>query len=417
MTDTGAELFQTKPCAGRYVIVDGRNALRPTFVKNLEAAPLQAPAASTATYGAAFTTQIPPLQMSEQSVRPPSAPLRRMIANMYLPFKGFMPANVAMSYTNPHVPAPGTAYDVSKDYDQSNLEYYKAHPSQYHDAEPAERTGYEGTEMYAASSRAFVDNFAAMSFRKPGDDNRVTGSADFKICVKRYAEDPIDQEMVLDFVRSCAPAAVQYILRIDILKGRFKNRPWSNKALIVFSSADACSLAREGLFDKEVNSMKLVQGPTDDDEPAEETAASEKPPPKEPRPKPEGSDQRTRKEKLRDRRREQEAQKKERRHQLKVAAAGQGPSDPGSGGVSSSGHAVPGALGSSSGSKPMNAAAAGEGAKGKGKEKAHDAHVVDGTAPLHHKQRDDEKQGKPLIVDGTSQNERKQKRDQKKQQK
>ncbi|OIW33583.1 hypothetical protein CONLIGDRAFT_640690 [Coniochaeta ligniaria NRRL 30616] len=404
--DDSAELFQSKPCRNRYIIPDGRNATHPTFVRNLKIAPLEAPAASTATHGAAFAAQIPPLQMSEQS--------------------GY----VSMSYTNPYVTSPGTAYGVSQDYDQTDMEYNKAHPTHYHDAAPTQRTGYEGMQLYAASSRAFVDKFAAMSVVQspPGSSDPTTtrdvSSADFKIQVKLHREgESIDQDMVMHFVRSCAPLTVQNVLRVDVLKVRSKHRGGQpNRALIVFDSAHACSMAREGMFDKEVGGMRLVQNAADDEEPAvvdaQQADAAEKPAPKEPRPpKPEGSDQRTRKEKARDRRRESEAHKKERRHGHKTAGAAHGPSGhgpPGGGSWSSSGYAAPGAPGSSSSSaaataRPMDYAAATEettaDSGGKGKEKARPL-VVDGSSPVHHrqqKQQDEKKPAKqPLVVDGTT---------------
>lgn len=290
-----------------------------------------------------------------------------------------------MSYTNPYATSSGPSYGSAGDYAPSGLEYYKAHPTHYHDAAPAEKTGYEGTEMYAASSRDLVDKFGSMSVRNRGaGQGRALTRADFKIEVKRHDGHGIDEEVVVDFVRSQAPATVPHIIRVDVLKWRDNNQGPPKRAVITFDNADACRTAREGMFDKEVNGIRLIQGALDDDVPhpqpqpepesadsgAEAAAAAaddpaEKPIPKGPRPRLEGGEQRTRKEKLRDRRKETYARKKERKHQRNAvgpaAAAAEmaGPSGhwpPGWG--SGSGYAAaPGAPGPSSayyGGMPMD---------------------------------------------------------------
>jgi hypothetical protein len=350
--------------------------------------------------------------MSEPSVRLSAASLQHRELTPLFFLKGYMPGNVSMSYSNPYVAPPGTAYDIPNECEQTNFEYYNVNPTQYHSVAPAQRTGYEGTEMYAASSRAFVDNFAALSVRNPYESG-VTGSADFKISVQRHhGPGVLDKEMATDYVRSCAPGAVPYILRVDILKGRgVPGKPPgpSNRALIVFSNADACRMAREGMFDKEVNGMTLVQGPSDDG-PAEHGAPVPRAPPKEPRPKPEGTDQRTRKEKKKDRRKESDAQKKERK-QLRTAEAGH-PSGYGPGGGGPSGYAAPGAPGpASSAGRPVDDAADEKIGTDKGKEKESKVLVVDGS--VYRK----EKQAKVLVVDGTSPLHLKHKKDEKKRQK
>ncbi|OIW24960.1 hypothetical protein CONLIGDRAFT_673182 [Coniochaeta ligniaria NRRL 30616] len=247
--DAAVDLFRTKPYKGQKVTVDDSNATRKIWLRNLKIAPLEAPAASIATYGAAFAAQIPPFLMSQQS--------------------GYMPSNMSMFYTNPYVTSPGTAYGVLNDYEQTPLEYNKAHPTHYHDAAPVQRTGYEGTQLYANSSRAFMENFESMSLQSPGGETRNVTSADFKIQVKLHREgDTIYQGKVLHFVRSCAPVTVQNVLRIDILKRRVKHRGPPNRALIVFNSAQACAIARSGMFNKEVSGMRLIQDATDDSEPA-----------------------------------------------------------------------------------------------------------------------------------------------------
>jgi hypothetical protein len=282
-----------------------------------------------------------------------------------------MPQNVSVSYTNPYTnpytsPSTTTSSLPQDSYDQSNYEWYNTHPTRFHAAPPAQRTGYEGTEQYAAASAAFVDARAGLSVgsEPPAGTTGapVTGSADFKITVKRdYGLGPIDRDMVTEFVRTFAPLALGNVLRIDIIKGRGKHRgpptPPST-ALIVFNDARVCEIARNKLFESEFNGVRVVMGPSrggvekeNEGDAAEagktEGDASEagKAEGKNPAPplsssnptspsKPEGGDTRTRKDKNRELRKQHEEYRKAggSAHYSTFAAARRRGADPPSGG-------------------------------------------------------------------------------------
>lgn len=324
-----------------------------------------------------------------------------------------MAQNVAVSYANPayattpsYVTSPTTGYVVSPGYEQGpvenerhDVEYYKLHPTQGHHAPVVHKTGYEGNELYDASSRAFVDNAGSLSFRNPIDTDQT--GADCKLRVQRQGQVPLTEEDVGHFIRSCAPVAAKHIVRIDIpVLGERTQVPL---AIIKFDSAATCSLARAGIFDKEIDGIRMIQGlDTEEPEPTRDPAEGEESEddsedehdsilaaaPNGPR------EHRTRKEQKRDRRKQRDANRKMGRME-RAAAAGE------DSGVSSSrrrGLPAPGAPGSSSSGvvvvdgtqphhrhKPVRGVVVVDGTQPQHKHKPErNVVVVDGTQP-HHK--------------------------------
>lgn len=202
-----------------------------------------------------------------------------------MPSQGYMPQNVGMSYANAYhattpsfvaspaagyVASPATGIVVSPGYqqgpgayEQDDVEYYKAHPTQGHHAPVVHRTGYEGNELYAASSRDFVESLGAMSLRATDSEAEKT-AAEWKIRVQRPGTELLTREEVGHFIRSCAPASAKHVLRIDIPKSSLGNPAQLALAVIWFGNADACAVARDGMFDKEIDGMRMVQGPGDE---------------------------------------------------------------------------------------------------------------------------------------------------------
>jgi len=220
-----------------------------------------------------------------------------------------MPQDDALSYKMPshgvsglYVTAPALEYNFATGRDERNLEYHNAHPTRFHDADPVERTGYEGAQMYAATSRDVTETMGSMSLQRTNTGDLVTG-ADFKLRVK-VNEGVINEEMAKEFVQVFAPAARKAILRVDILKPRTKTPQPHDTALIVFEDATRCAMARQGMLDKlYLQGMHVVQDASDDPpEPEEQSDPADDDPPKNaPKgPRAERRDPRTRKEKGRE---------------------------------------------------------------------------------------------------------------------
>jgi hypothetical protein len=172
------------------------------------------------------------------------------------------PASINSAAASPYGILPTQGHDAYPGYESTNLEYYTAHPTRQHEYPSTRKTGVEGNELYTQSIAALSQGYASMSVQ---DAPRLT-DANFKLSVKRRADGEITEDMVVEFLRNMAPItrAKDAIKSIHIHKGRGYPPGPKTRALVIFSSAEVCTLARNILFDKEFNGIRLVQSASDD---------------------------------------------------------------------------------------------------------------------------------------------------------
>src|SRR5207253_2105802 len=91
----------------------------------------------------------------------------------------------------------------------------------------------------------------------------------FKIEVRHADGMTINESEVVEALCAFAPLSVRYVVRIDMLKGprltegsrRGKDHRPSSSALVYFDYVVIAHIARQGMYDRKVGSLKIVAGP------------------------------------------------------------------------------------------------------------------------------------------------------------